>query len=240
MTVKEKNGNGMVESMFKAGAHFAYARSRRHPSANPFIFGVKNRVEIFDLEKTAESLEKAKEFVRKLASEGKRILFVSGKNEAREAIKNGGNAIAMPNVPGRWIGGTFTNFPEIKKRLAKLEDLLSKKEKGELEKYTKKERLLLDREMSNLEIYFGGITSMKDKEMPKAIVVIDPKREHIAVDEAHQVNIPVIALSGSDCDIKGIEYPVPGNDSSLSSIAFFVNQIVDAYREGKKTIKPVS
>lgn len=240
MTTKEQANNGAIESMFKAGVHFGFSRSRRHPSVKPYIFGIKNRVEIFDLEKTSVELEKAKEFVKKLASEGKQILFVGGKNEARGAIKKGAMEINMPFVAGRWIGGTFTNFAEIKKRLAKYEDMTAKKEKGEFSKYTKKERLLLDREISNLEIYFGGITGMKDKEMPKAMFVVDPGRESIAVAEAHKVKVPVIALANSDCDIKTVEYPIPGNDSALTSIDYVVSEIVKSYKEGKAILKKVS
>lgn len=237
MISKKETSSPIIDSMFKAGAHFGFSRSRRHPSVSDFIFGVKNRVEIFDLEKTSVELEKAKEFVKTLASNGKQILFIGGKNEAREAVKRGATEINMPYVAGRWIGGTFTNFPEIKKRLVKMEDMISKREKGEFEKYTKKERLLLGREISNLEIYFGGISSLKDKEMPKAIFVVDPKKEFIAVDEAKTVKIPVIALSNTDCDIKDIEYPIPANDASVSSIEFIVSEIVKAYKEGKAVLK---
>jgi small subunit ribosomal protein S2 len=130
------------------------------------------------------------------------------------------------------LGGTLTNFPEIKKRIARLEDLTTQREKGELAKYTKKERLLIDREIIKLEHSFGGISSMRFA--PKALFVIDPKREHIAVAEAKKLNIPVVALASSDCDIRGIDYPILGNDASQKSIEYFVNQIVDAILEGKR------
>jgi len=224
-----------IERMFKAGAHFGYQKSRRHPSVKPLIFGVKNRVEIFDLEKTKEYLDKAKKFVAAIAEHNGKILFVSGKSEIREAIKNAANAIAMPYVAGRWVGGTFTNFPEIKKRIERFTTLTSQREKGELGKYTKKERLLLDREIDNLNELFGGIVSMK--EFPKAVFVVDAKREHIAVTEAHKVGIPVISLSGSDNNLKDAEYPIPGNDASLASITFFLNEIVSAYKQGHKQAK---
>jgi len=240
MTTKEQANNTAIEAMFKAGVHFGFSRSRRHPSLKPFIFGVKNRVEILDLEKTVEELEKAKEFVKKLASEGKAILFVGGKNEARAAIKKGATEINMPYVSGRWIGGTFTNFSEIKKRLAKYDDMITKREKGEFSKYTKKERLLLDREIAKLETYFSGITGMKDKDMPKAMFVVDPRKEIIAVDEAHKVKVPVIALASTDCNIKNIEYPIPGNDGALTSVEYIVGEIVKAYKEGKLVAKKVS
>ena len=228
-----KNSDKVIEEMFKAGAHFGYSRSRRHPTASPYIFGVKNSVEIFDLSKTADLLKNALDFISSLAKENHQILFVGGKNEARDLIKKAANSIDMPYVAGRWIGGTFTNFPEIKKRISKLEELTKQREKGELSKYTKKERLVIDRNIANLERFFSGLLLMK--EMPKAIFVIDPKNEAIAVKEAQKMGIPVIALAGSDCDIKDVDYPIAANDSSISSISFFVGEAVNAY---KKNISP--
>jgi small subunit ribosomal protein S2 len=229
----EKNlkNNVKVEEMFKAGAHFGYPKTRRHVSTLPYIFGIKNKVEIINLEKTVELLEKACEFVTSIAKEGKQILFVSGKNEAKNIININASSINMPNVAGRWIGGALTNFSEIKKRIAKYEDLLSQKEKGELSKYTKKERLMIDRQIDKLEKMFSGITSMK--EMPKAIFVVDPKKEIIVVLEAQKMGIPVIALSNTDCDISMIDYPIVANDSAVSSISYFVGEIVKAYKAGK-------
>lgn len=223
----EKN-NPNIEEMFKAGAHFGYSKSRRHSSMKSLIFGIKNSVEIIDLEKTDEYLAKAKDFVAALAKEGKQILFVGSKNEARDVVKNGAISVDVPYVTNRWIGGTITNFPEIKKRISRLEELTGKRDKGELGMYTKKERLLIDREIEKLEKNFGGLLPMKEK--PAAIFVVDSRAENIAVEEAKNANIPVISLSGSDCDIKGIEYPIPANDSSKSSIEFFVGQLVDTYK----------
>lgn len=227
---KTKN-NDVIDTMFKAGAHFGYQKSRRDASTSPFIFGIKNKVEIIDLEKTNEQLEKAKEFVNNLAKLGKQILFVGGKSEAKAALKIGAMSVDMPYVDGRWIGGAITNFTEIKKRIAKFEDLQKQKEKGELVKYTKKERLLIDREIDNLDAMFSGIVSMK--EAPKALFVIDPKKEFIAVAEAKKAGIPVIALSNTDCNIKTIDFPIVANDASVSSIAFFVSEIVKSYKAGK-------
>ncbi|MCR4334859.1 MAG: 30S ribosomal protein S2 [Patescibacteria group bacterium] len=228
MEIKEKADDSVIESMFKAGTHFGFAKSRRHPATKPYIFGVKNKVEIFDLEKTKILLDKAKEFVKQLASESKQILFVGGKNESQETIKLAAQGLGMPYVAGRWIGGTLTNFGEIKKRIEKLETLTFQKEKGELIKYTKKERLLIDREIVNLDRFFSGLIPMKAK--PSALFVIDPKREKIAVKEAFDMGVPVIALAGSDCNINIVDYPIPGNDSSVSSIKFFVQEIVNSYK----------
>lgn len=230
---ENKTNNSVIDSMFKAGTHFAFSRTRRHPTITPYIFGVKNKVEIFDLEKTSELLKKAQDFVASLAKENKSILFVGGKSEARNSIKIGALSINMPYVDGRWIGGTLTNFPQIRKRVEKLERLNSEKEKGELAKYTKKERLLIDREIANLERFFSGVVSMKD--LPKALFVIDPKREKNAVKEAQDMGIPVIALLGSDCNIKDVDYPIVGNDSSQTSIQFFTQEITKTYSNTKKS-----
>ena len=228
------SNNTMIQEMFKAGAHFAFSKTRRHPTAAPFIFGVKNKVEIFDLEKTSAVLAEAKAFVESLAKENKTILFVGGKSEARNALKIGAMSLNMPYVDGRWIGGTLTNFPQIKKRVEKMEKLTQEREKGELAKYTKKERLLIDREIANLERFFSGIVSMKD--MPKALFVIDPKKEKTAVKEAQDMGIPVIALLGSDCNLKEIDFPIVGNDASQSSISFFVQEITKAYSSAKPSV----
>lgn len=228
------NNEKLIADMFAAGAHFGYTRSRRHPSTAPFIFGAKNGVEIFDLEKTSVSLNAAKEFVKSFAKSGKQILFVGTKNEAKKAIEAGAGTIDMPFVAERWVGGILTNFPEIKARAAKLEDLRSKREKGELAMYTKKERLLIDKDIERLEKNFGGIVSMK--ELPALLIVIDPKKESIAVKEAQVMNIPVVALANTDCNIKEVNYPVPGNESSSSSITFFVKEIAEAYKDGRTEV----
>ncbi len=221
-----------IEEMFQAGVQFAFVKSRRHPSVKPYIFGVKNKTEIFDLEKTSTLLEKALVFVADLAKAGKTILFVGGKAEARVAVEEVANSLGMPFVASRWIGGTLTNLPEIKKRVEKLRDLSVQKERGELAKYTKKERLLIDREIDKLNMMYGGLGDFK--EVPGAVVVIDAKHEAIAVEEAAKKNIPVIALCGSDNNLKEVTYPIVGNDSSKSSILFFLKQIAKTYSGSKK------
>jgi small subunit ribosomal protein S2 len=233
--VKNKTNNSLIEAMFSAGAHYGYSKSRRHPSIKPFIYGAKNKVEIFNLEKTSKSLEEALKFIESLGKENKQILFVSGKEEIKSIFKESALSIDNPYVAGRWIGGTLTNFSEIRKRINKFLDLSQKKEKGELTKYTKKERLLIDRDIEDLGSKFGGLVDMK--ELPTALFVIDPKQESIAVTEAEKMSIPVIALSSSDCNIDEIAHPIPGNDSSLSSIKFFVEKVVNAYKEGQKKTK---
>lgn len=223
-----------VDSMFNAGAHYGFIKSRRHPTVKPFIFGTKNKIEIFDLEKTEAQLQAAIEFVKKIAASGKQIVFAASKSEAKESVKNAAESIAQPYVSGRWVGGSFTNFGIIRKRVEKLLDLMSQREKGELSKYTKKERLMIDREIDRLNGLFSGITSM-DK-LPGALFVVDSKKEYIAVTEARDMGIPVIALAGSDCDISVLDYPIVANDSAMASIEYFTRAIATAYNDGKKSV----
>jgi small subunit ribosomal protein S2 len=231
MVTKDKKS--MIEAMFRVGAHFGMSKSRRHPSTKGYVFGVKNNIEIFDLEKTETSLEKAKAFITSIAANGKQVLFVAGKSEALPAARSAAMKAGQPYVAGRWIGGTLTNFVQIRKRIEKYENRLKEKEKGELAKYTKKERLLIDREIAKLELLFGGIVTMKDK--PGAIVVIDPKKEFIAVEEARQMNVPVVAIASSDCDFSLVNFAIPANDSSAASVAFFLDELARAYNDGKVT-----
>ncbi len=235
MDIKSEQNKGLITDMFAAGAHFGYSRSRRHPSVKSFVFGVKNGVEIMDLEKTSVELDHAKEFVKTIAKTGKQMLFVGTKDEGKKALEGGALSIDMPFVAERWVGGNLTNFSEIKKRIALLEDLRAKRENGELAMYTKKERLLIDKDIERLERNFSGIVSMR--ELPVALFIIDPKKESIAVKEAQFLGIPIVALAGSDCNIKEVEFPIPGNDSSVSSITFFVGQIISAFKEGREESK---
>lgn len=230
---KEKETNQRrIEEMFNAGAHFGYSKMRRHPSVKPFIFGTKNNIEIIDLEKTDALLSRALEFVHSLGREGKKILFVGTKSEIRSLVRDAARSLEMPYVDIRWIGGTISNFPQIKKRLLYFEDLMSKRSRGELEMYTKKERLMIDRELSRLEKKFGGMLTMR--ELPSALFIVDSRKEHSAIEEARNKRIPTISLSGSDCDIKAIDYPILANDASPASVKFFVGELVAAYREGKQ------
>lgn len=235
MTTKTADKKGLIDELFAAGAHFGFVKARRHPSSKPFIFGSKDKVEIFDLEKSADELLKVLKFIEDKGRENAVILFVGGKSEAREAIKRMGSELSMPHVFGRWIGGTLTNWSEIKKRLAKLEELTTQREKGELGKYTKKERLLIDREIDKLGVYFSGIANMKA--LPKVLVVVDPKKEHIAVSEAKRMKIPVVGLAGTDVNLYEVDYAIPANDSSRSSIELIMKKIAAAYKAGQAEAK---
>lgn len=220
-----------VDALFSAGLHYAYSRSRRHPSARPFIFGAKNGVDIFDLETTREALAKAADFLAGVAAAGKPVVFVSGKKEIARLVRDAAAAADSPYVVGRWIGGTLTNFEAVQKRIALFHDLREKREKGELAKYTKKERLLIDRKIEDLEASFGGIAQMRVR--PGAIVVVDPKREHIAVTEAGKTKVPVVALANADCDLSKVAYPIPGNDSAIASVELVLGVLAESVRAGK-------
>lgn len=223
-----------LDELFKVGAHFGFGKSRRHPSVGPYIFGSKNRVDIFDLEKTQVSLDKAIELVASLATTNAPILFVGGKNEAQNIVKETAEKIGVSYVASRWIGGTLTNFTEIRKRVETMLDLLSQKEKGELVKYTKKERLLIDRKIEKLQKMYWGIKDMTT--LPKALFIVDPRYEETALREAKTLKIPVVALCGSDNNIAGIDYPIMANDSNIASIRFFVEKIGESYKKSKKVV----
>ncbi len=231
MNTASETKSDAVQGMFAVGAHFGVAKSRRHPSNRENIFGQKESIDIFDLEKTETYLENAKAFAKKLGQEQKVLLFVGGKPESKHVVERIAKQIQAPYAVGRWIGGTLTNYSEIKKRVARLVTLLADREAGALSKYTKLERLLIDREIKKLEEMYGGITSLGET-LPHAVFVVDPRREAIVVREAKTKKIPIIALATSDCDISAIEFPIPANDSALKSITFFTEAIAQAYEEG--------
>jgi len=223
-----------IQELYDAGVHFGYSRTRRHPTAAPFIFTTKDRSDIFDLEETNKRLAIVREFVRTLSASGKQLLFVGGKHEAIDIVKEAALRVSTPYVAGRWIGGTLTNFKNIRKRIDRLETLMKERDEGTLAKYTKKERLLIDREITELLARFGGLVKMAD--LPAALFVVDTRRENTAVQEANQLGIPVIGLSSSDCDFSLVQYPIPANDTSVRSIRYVVDFIALAYSDGKKAV----
>jgi len=233
MDGKNATNQTLIDNLFKAGVHFGFSKSRRHPSMAEYIFGAKNKVEIFDLEKVADKLEEAKEFMHNLGNKRQKVLFVGGKNEARVVIKAAATSIGMPYVAGRWIGGTLTNYSEIKKRIARLTDLIEKKEKGELNKFTKLERLHIDREIEDLDKTFGGLVGLEG--LPHALLAVDTKHEEIAVTEARTVNVPVIGILNSDCNTEVAKHYIPANDGSVASIKYLIQELVAAYEGGLKT-----
>lgn len=218
----------IFEKMAEAGLQLGYSRSRRHPTQAVNIFTTKGPVDIFNLENTEESLVKAEGFMKALGEAKKTVLFVGTKPETARGIKEAGQSISMPYVAERWIGGTLTNWNEIKKRVETMKELRDERDGGKLDKYTKKERLDIARKIIKLERFFGSIEDLGKK--PDAIVIVDPKKEHIALAEAGRMNIPVIALANSDCDISSIEFPIPGNDASLQAIKYVLERLTKAYQ----------
>lgn len=227
-----------IEAMFSVGAQYGYARTRRHPSTAKYVFGMKNNAEIIDLEQTKAQLDAATAFAHKLGAEGKVLLFVGTKKEAQSVVKDAAVALALPYVTHRWIGGTLTNWNEVKKRLLRLEDLSNKREKGELGIYTKRERGVIDREIDKLELLFGGIAAVRS--IPHALFVIDPREEETAVREAVRLRLPVISVASTDCDLAGVDYPIVANEGARASIKYFTDAIAAAYRAGRAAGIPVA
>ncbi len=230
---KEANDN-IVEQMFKAGAHYGYSKTRRHPSLSSYIFATKNKADIIDLEKTSALLETATGFIKSLGAGNKVVLFVGTKPEAKETIKNIAESLNMPYVAERWIGGTISNFVEIKKRIAELENYRKDSKEGGLDKYTKKERVVMAKKMEKLARYYGGLIGLK--KAPEALFIVDGRMEHIALTEAMKGGVSVVSLVNSDSNIKGITYPIVGNDSAIPSIKFFTSAIANAYKAGQSSV----
>ncbi len=223
-----------IEKMFEAGAHYGYGKSRRHPSVSSYIYDTKNNGDIIDLKKTSVMLEHATEFIKSLGAQNKIILFVGTKPEARDIIKSAALSLNMPYVNVRWIGGTLSNFTEIKKRIIELETYNKESAEGGLEKYTKKERVVMAKKMEKLSKYYSGLIGLK--KTPDALFIIDSKAEHIAATEARKSSVPVVALVNSDSNIKGIDYPIVGNDSGIPSIKLFTTSIANAYKAGAMSL----
>ncbi|MEI6022771.1 MAG: 30S ribosomal protein S2 [bacterium] len=217
-----------LTNLMEAGVHYGYSRTRRHPSVSPFVYGTKNGTDIIDLEKTVPQIQNAAAFLETLAANGKTILIVGVKPEAQEITREMAAKLHQPYVTERWIGGMLTNFTEIKRRIQKLEDMREKRVNGDFEKYTKKEQILLTREMARLDKYFAGMVGMH--KMPEAVLVIDPKKEHIAVTEAHKLSIPVITIGSTDCSVRNIAYPIVANDSATSSIGAIITILTEAFK----------
>jgi small subunit ribosomal protein S2 len=230
----KKDADTIIEKMFKAGAHYGYSKTRRHPSVSKYIYATKNKGDIIDLEKTSIMLDEATLFIKNLGAQNKVVLFVGTKPEAKVATKEIAESLNMPYVMERWIGGTLSNFTEIKKRILELENYQKDSAGGGLDKYTKKERVVMAKKMEKLARYYTGLLGLK--KIPDALFVIDARSEHIAATEAKKSGIPVIALVNSDSNIKGINYPIVANDSGIPSIKFFALAIANAYKEGKISV----
>lgn len=233
MSLPSSQPESLIERLFSAGAHFGFSKSRRHPSVAKYIFTHKDGNDIFDLEKTSALLATARAVLTEAGANGKTVLFVSTKDEAAPYVKSAATTVDMPYVTNRWIGGMLTNYSEIKKRIERMKALIEERESGKLErKYTKKERVMIGREIDKLEFNFGGFSKLE--RLPDLMVVVDPRHDSIAVQEADDAKIPVIAIMSSDCDANKVTYPVVVNDAHKASITLALNELIDAYAEGRK------
>ncbi|MHB8860338.1 MAG: 30S ribosomal protein S2 [Minisyncoccota bacterium] len=221
-----------LKRLFDTGAHFAQVKARRHPSMKPFLIGTKGRKEIIDLEKTTEQLEAAKAVMATLAKEGKVVLFVGGKVETAALVKKAAQDINAPYVATRWLGGTISNWSEIKKRIDRLAELEDTSATGAMAKqHTKLELVKMGREKKRLEERLDGITTLLKR--PDALLVVDTKHEKYAVKEANEAGIPVIALMSSDCNLKEVAYPIVANDASRETVKLVLSDLVEAFKKGQ-------
>lgn len=220
-----------LEEMLQAGVHFGHRSSRWHPKMQPYIFGVRSGVHITNLEETQKSLATALNFAAQVAARGSMILFVGTKPQARGIIKKSAEEVGMPYITNRWLGGTLTNFTEIKRLIKKFLDLKDKEAKGELKKYTKKEQLWFSRDIEDMDRKVGGIQSMLST--PEAVFIVDIKAEKTALDEARQKGIKVIAMVDTNVNPTHVDFPIPANDDGVKSIELITHCMVEAIKEGK-------
>lgn len=231
--IREKNNmkTPTLIEMLKAGVHFGHKKSKRYPKMEPYIYTTRAGINVIDLNKTVEKLEDAAKAVRKLSSEGKVVLFVGTKKQAQKSLKKYALECEMPYVLNRWIGGTFTNFSVFKKNIKKYLDLKEKMGKGDLDKYTKKERLMFKKEIERLDDIVGGLVTL-DK-LPDAIFVVDTKKDKIAIKEANRMKIPVIAMCDTNSNPVDVKWVIPANDDAVKSIELITEFISEAVKEGR-------
>ncbi|MBF1051698.1 MAG: 30S ribosomal protein S2 [Peptostreptococcaceae bacterium] len=221
-----------MKQLLEAGVHFGHQTRRWNPKMSRFIFAERNGIYIIDLQKTAKKLEEAYNFMTEVASTGKPILFVGTKKQAQDAIKDEALRAGMYYVNERWLGGMLTNYKTIKARINRLVQLETMQEDGTFDKLPKKEVIGLLQEKEKLEKHLGGIKEMP--ELPAAMFIIDPKKERIAVLEAHKLGIPVIAVVDTNCDPDEIDYPIPGNDDAIRAVKLIVSAMSQAIIEAKQ------
>jgi small subunit ribosomal protein S2 len=212
-----------MRQMLEAGAHFGHQTRRWNPKMKRFIFGERNGIYIIDLEQTLTRVESAYGFVRDLVADGGNILFVGTKKQAQDPVRSYAEKCGMPYVNERWLGGMLTNFETISKRVGKMLEYERMQRSGEFDVMIKKEALMLERELTKLQRNLGGLRDLK--EPPKAIFVLDTKKEHIAVTEANKLGIPVVAVVDTNVDPEVVQYPIPGNDDAIRSNSLFAFQV---------------
>ncbi len=219
-----------ILDLLQAGVHFGHKTSRWHPKMAPFIFGARSGVHIIDLEKTKAQLEKALIYVKELAQAGKIVLVVGTKKQAAPAVQKYAQEAGLPYVENRWLGGTLTNWHEIYKVIRSYNDLKTKRERGELQKYTKKEQSEFNKEIERKAQLVGGMSSLT--KIPDALFVVDLKKEETAIKEANQEEVPIIALCDSNVNPERVQYPIPGNDDAVKAIELVVALVTQTYKEG--------
>ena len=230
-----------LEDMLQAGVHFGHQTKYWNPKMEPYIFGIRNKIHIIDLQHTVELLKPALAFIKSVAQKNNKILFVATKRSATNILKEEAERCGMPYVNERWLGGMLTNYKTIRSSINRLENLLRQKEDGTFNKLTKKEGLKLQREIDKLQKAIGGVREMGG--LPDALFVIDVKREAIAISEASKMGIPIVGIVDSNSSPVGIDYLVPGNDDAIRSISLFTRAVSDACIEGSKLatgLKPSS
>ncbi|PLX25255.1 30S ribosomal protein S2 [Candidatus Parcubacteria bacterium] len=220
-----------LEELLKKGVHFGHKTSKRYPKANSYIHTQRGGVHIIDLQKTVEGLKTALEFVEKTTKTGGVILFIGSKKQARSIVREAAESCGMPYIIGRWLGGTFTNFDNIVKLTRKLEKMEKDEAEGLWEVYTKKEQVTFKKELTKLQENVGGIKSMK--RLPKAIFVVDIKKENTAVTEAKKVGIPVVAMVDTNVNPEKVDYPIPANDDAVKSIDTITNLVAETISNSK-------
>ena len=216
----EQKLDPIIEEMMAAGLHFGHKTSKTHPKMKPYIGGVRNTVHIIDLEKTKEKLTEALEALAKLKTEGKNILIVGTKIQIKGMVKETAEALSLPYVCERWIGGTLTNFEGISKRIQRLLEIEKMKESGDIAKYTKKEQAKLEEERKGLEVKFGGMKNLA--KLPDALFLCDMDENELAIQEAAKRKIVTFAVCDTNRDPSLLDFPIPANDDAVSSIAYIL------------------
>lgn len=226
-----------MKALLESGVHFGHRTHKWHPAMKPYIFTERNGIHIIDLQKTVKALQQAYNVVRDTVAEGGAVLFVGTKRQAQETVQDEAVRAGMPYVTARWLGGMLTNWRTIRARINELERLERMRDKGDFARLTKKEALILSREIERLEMLLGGIRQMTRP--PELLFVVDVRREATAIHEANLLNIPVIALVDTNCDPRNVDYVIPSNDDAIRAIKLLVAKIADAALEGKAMRKDV-
>ena len=214
-----------IQEMTQAGVHLGHRTSKLHPQMESFVVGIRNTVHVIDLEKTAIYLEKALSVIKELAKEKKNILFVGTKTPLKNLVKEIAEASNIPYVTERWLGGTFTNFKVVRQRAEYFNTLKSEQEQGQLDKYTKKERIKINKELGDLESKFGGIKDMAN--LPDAIFICDIIKDKLALKEATAAGIKTIAIVDTNANPALVDYPIPATDDAISAVRYILEQIKD-------------